>query len=1030
MTPARTLAHRALVACVLAVAQACPLGAAAQPALPHPLRTLGPGDGLPSATVYDVAFDREGWMWLATAAGLYRYDGVDFVAYRSARARHAETHALQEGPDGALYVANFRKQVFRVAGDSLAVALELGMDFANFSSYALSSGGLAVHVDSLLFTRPFGSGAPPAVQRVPGTTWPETSRLLSSGVGPAVLVSGDGAAIATLEFDRFTPLPPDTVGRVHCLAMLSGAATLLNAADDGERLVLRRVTPGGLRALATVPNPLPRQVVRDALLLPDGRLAIAGNRGAFISGTGVLAGRPADWRRITGPADAAALATDAAGKLWVATLDQGLLRVDLDLPAAQDYPELSGGLSAFAKTDSGLLVAATQTGDLYTLGEAAVLTGQSKFSSVLWRDGRGRLWFGYHHGVDAGGRASPRTLPGLPNLNRLSAAVALGSDEMALAVVSGVYLYGACDAGSFGASPTAHAARLLHEGRIVGLAYDRSTEQLWVAHWRGISVYPRTGRARNWELPDDPTVVAAVPRTRIGAGGSLVAVGTGGRGLLALADTAARPTPVTSLAGHSVERVTPSPRGLWVVTEAGLSHCVRAPAGGGLLCKLAATDGELPAGAPSSLLEAADTLYLGYGRRVYRMPVARLLTRERAPAALARFAALERGGETVALAAGEAEVDVPADEGPVTLHPRAPVYPAQGPPRYRYRISTLDTNWRAIEGPRPEVYLHAVPPGRHRVELALAGASPEAATATLTLVARRAWYRRPWVYVATAALALGAGSLWTWRRLRRRERMARLRADMRRARLTALSAQMNPHFMFNALNAIQEFIVDEDARAASTYLGLFSKLMRLTLEHSRRETVTLASEVEAMRVYTELERLRTDQTVAVDFVVDGALPRAARLPPLLTQPLIENAFKHGLLPSHDRPRRLRVRYAPTEPPDEDSLATHRMQPAPTRQPTDLAEPPWGVAITVEDNGVGRRATRSETVAPGAGFALDATTRRLALLNEDDPGGAHLFIDDLLDARGAPAGTRARLYVRLRPGRPPHDAPQADDRDED
>ncbi|MFN8393509.1 MAG: tetratricopeptide repeat protein [Bacteroidia bacterium] len=134
----------------------------------------------------------------------------------------------------------------------------------------------------------------------------------------------------------------------------------------------------------------------------------------------------------------------------------------------------------------------------------------------------------------------------------------------------------------------------------------------------------------------------------------------------------------------------------------------------------------------------------------------------------------------------------------------------------------------------------------------------------------------------------------------------------------ALRAQMNPHFIFNSLNAIQRLYVERDLDRAGEYMGDFAQLLRKILDHSGSETVTLAAELDTLRLYLRLEQVRLEDKLAFEIVVDEELDRHNTwLPPLVLQPFVENAIWHGILPT-GRAGTVRVEVRPadeeTEPP--------------------------------------------------------------------------------------------------------------------
>ena len=120
--------------------------------------------------------------------------------------------------------------------------------------------------------------------------------------------------------------------------------------------------------------------------------------------------------------------------------------------------------------------------------------------------------------------------------------------------------------------------------------------------------------------------------------------------------------------------------------------------------------------------------------------------------------------------------------------------------------------------------------------------------------------------------------------------------DKTRMELTALKSQMNPHFIFNALNSIQEFIILNDKKKANQFMGKYADLVRSTLDMSDKESITLEEEVKSLELYLELEKLRFEDNFSYSIDVSGDLvEKNYKLPAMLIQPYVENAIKHGLL---------------------------------------------------------------------------------------------------------------------------------------
>ena len=126
---------------------------------------------------------------------------------------------------------------------------------------------------------------------------------------------------------------------------------------------------------------------------------------------------------------------------------------------------------------------------------------------------------------------------------------------------------------------------------------------------------------------------------------------------------------------------------------------------------------------------------------------------------------------------------------------------------------------------------------------------------------------------------------------------ADFKLQLNELRAQALQTQMNPHFIFNSLNAIQHFLTTQDKENAMLYLARFAKLIRFIFEHSKQKTISLRKELEFLKLYLSLEKLRFEGKVETTTHIEANIlgkEDEIHLPPLLIQPLVENAFKHGL----------------------------------------------------------------------------------------------------------------------------------------
>ena len=205
--------------------------------------------------------------------------------------------------------------------------------------------------------------------------------------------------------------------------------------------------------------------------------------------------------------------------------------------------------------------------------------------------------------------------------------------------------------------------------------------------------------------------------------------------------------------------------------------------------------------------------------------------------------------------------------------------------------------------------------------------------------------------------------------------------------MTALRAQMNPHFIFNCLNSIKLYTLENDSQTASEYLTMFSQLIRLVLENSRSEKVTLEKELEALRLYIELEAMRFKDKVKYQIHVSPGIDQQyTELPPLLIQPYVENAIWHGLMHKKEGGNILITITQPTE---------HCLQ------------------VEITDDGVGREQAaeyKSKSATRQKSFGLKMTSERIDMINQVYGIKADVQVADLKDKTNKANGTRVIIKI--------------------
>lgn len=221
-----------------------------------------------------------------------------------------------------------------------------------------------------------------------------------------------------------------------------------------------------------------------------------------------------------------------------------------------------------------------------------------------------------------------------------------------------------------------------------------------------------------------------------------------------------------------------------------------------------------------------------------------------------------------------------------------------------------------------------------------------------------------------------------------------LRLQGYKLQLKALRAQMNPHFLYNALNAIQHFITSNETGAASKYLARFAQLMRRSLEYSNYEYIPLEKEIEFIEDYLFLnEKLRFEGRLQYRIEVDDDLEEDIfGVPTMIVQPYVENALEHGLRIIDNGMVKVRFSWC-----DDNTIL-----------------------CTVEDNGIGREKARQMQRARGfyndhRSLGTNITLERLQLLQQSGKKGILVRTIDLRkELNGEPCGTRVEIKIPVVP----------------
>jgi ligand-binding sensor domain-containing protein len=243
------------------------------------------------------------------------------------------------------------------------------------------------------------------------------------------------------------------------------------------------------------------------------------------------------------------------------------------------------------------------------------------------------------------------------------------------------------------------------------------------------------------------------------------------------------------------------------------------------------------------------------------------------------------------------------------------------------------------------------------------------------------WFRTVVIMVITLALAFTVYTI-----INREKKKTAINKKISELKLQALQAQMNPHFIFNTINAIQFFINKKDNESAYFYLTKFSRLLRRTLENSEKLRISLAEELESLKLYLELQLLRYSNKFSYQIDIDPDIDiHFIEIPSMVLQPYIENAIQHGFSPKR-KDGKLNI---------------------------SLKQKKNMLVCTIEDNGVGIKKSLSiakEKDSDHTSSGMKLTEERLKIINTAHNDHINVSIEDLTESDECKNGTRVILTI--------------------
>lgn len=934
--------HAVTKRCLLSFLTFCFCGASAQ----HPYYySISDDNGLPSNEVYDMFQDSIGFMWLGTNAGLYRYDGTDFMLINSAEQKGKAISHLSQDKTGKLWCQNFSGQIYSVSGDSLHLEYDWSGKKANFPVFIFDAENrLCITSDSGLYransknqftffnvtdmVQPFSDVSISDLHSFQGKLflanrnkigYIQHSRLvLLRSISHPELLNDITISISFHEINN----------KLYALSRDQKQNTLWLISNDS--IIWQRRLPVTVGRLYSLHNNY------------NTRLWVGGSNGVVCLDTNLR--DQFDGRLLFSGKSVSKVLLDKEGNYWVSTLQDGIFvlpSTEVWIHTHDNSPLNDSRIRQLANDNQGNLFIGYQNGKLsrYHLRSNTIHTlsfdNTPTDIQLLYVDssnyrlivGQNKTW-----AVDT------RTMAATP-IQGISNIKAMAKER------DGQFLTGTVMGTILGnPKPKAEIIRYLRRKRTRAVYYDPTAKKRWVAYVDGLWV---SNNETEIELKWNKKSLNVTDIAQLADG--TIWVSTLDNGVLGFQDTLCFRQILADIPHGFVRKLAADGNSLWIAAE------------DKLICydtkNKASVSYNRFDGLPS--LEIADIEFIddkvliATPKGLVEIPRAFNSINTVPPTVFISGFAVHEKDTTLTHA-----YQLGYTDNNIRIAFRGISFRSQGQFTYKYRLLGLDSAWILTNSRSNFARYPSLPAGKYLFEVKALNEDGMESThaATIAITVLKPFWQQWWFYLLCGLILVSVVSLAFALRIRYIRKRSELEKRMVSSQLSALKSQMNPHFMFNALNSIQDLVLQQDTVNAQLYLGKFSELTRAVLNASGEEFISLKSEVEMLSLYLDLEKLRFGTDCRFELSIDESLDtEEIQLPSMIIQPFVENAIKHGLLHKNGQ-KSLLITFGAKQN---------------------------ALICVVEDNGVGRAVAEEINARKKKhkSFATQATAERLRLLNE-------------------------------------------------
>lgn len=419
----------------------------------------------------------------------------------------------------------------------------------------------------------------------------------------------------------------------------------------------------------------------------------------------------------------------------------------------------------------------------------------------------------------------------------------------------------------------------------------------------------------------------------------------------------------------------------WASTNSGLSR-IEIKGADVKIDNFTQTDG-LPSNVVAGCVIRDDTIYAGTSKGLAILPINNLLAQQ-------KFINKKVIVNSVAIGDREIlnfnqKIIGQTPENTVTFDLSFLDYASQGKVSYKYKVEGLNDEWQTSNSPK--ITFNALPPGKYVFKvfgLSYNGKESYASTDLSFEIKPKfwqTWWFKLLIIILVGSFLFSLITLYFQRKRNKKLETLYYEKKIAELELQAIKAQINPHFIYNCLNSIQFLLYKKDYVETENYLDIFSQMIRKTLHYSEKTFMPIKEETEYLSLYLHMEKLRLKDQFDYKINVSNTVNENWIIPSLLIQPFVENAIKHGISSLKDRKGYIDIAFEYTA-----SL----------------------LCITIEDNGIGI-GSKPESAKKTHSFGVKLSQKRIETFKQLFETNITLELNDLFEKEQKP-GTQIKLYM--------------------